>query len=65
MSDPMILVVWFLSALVGGFIIWLKQGRYLADVQPMGFLMCGPLTLVIAILVPPSWLTSRDKAEGK
>jgi hypothetical protein len=65
MSDLTILIIWFVSAVVGGFIIWLRQGRYLADVQPMAFLMCGPITLAIALLAPTSALTSKEKSEGK
>ena len=46
--------------LVGGFIIWLKQGKYLTEEQPMAFVLFGPLMPLIALL-PKSFFTSREE----
>lgn len=57
--------VWVASAVIGGVVIYLKQGRYLTEEQPVAFFICGPITLVMAVLCPSRWFTSREKAEGK
>jgi hypothetical protein len=65
MDSWMFSVIWFGSALLGGVLIYFKQKRFLADVQPIGFLFCGPLTLLLAIILPASMFTSREKSEGR
>ena len=48
------------------FIIWLRQGRFLAsDVQIPGAVLLGPLSLLLALFVPRSMLTSRAEQEGE
>lgn len=48
------------------FILWLRQGRFLAaDVQIPGAILFGPLSLLIALFVPRSVLTSRAEQEDK
>jgi len=52
-----------LCPLLGGFIIWMKQGRYLTEDQPIAFLMFGPLMPLISLL-PKRFFTSREQQEG-
>lgn len=48
------------------FILWLRQGRFLAaDVQIPGAILFGPISLLIALFVPRNMLTSREQSEGK
>lgn len=55
------LIAYGLCPLVGGLIIWWKQGKYLTDQQPFAFLLLGPLMPFIALL-PKSFFTSRKQA---
>ena len=58
-------IVWVVCAIVGGVIVRWKQKGYLTEEQPLAFLMCGPITLLLSIVVPAKYFTSREKAEGK
>ncbi len=64
MSNLILLLVWVGTAFVGGLLIYFKQGRFLTDQQPIAFMVCGPLTLLIGLFSPRSWLTSRAESEG-
>jgi hypothetical protein len=55
------IIAYGLCPLIGGWIIWRKQGKYLTDEQPFAFFLGGPLTLLLSAL-PKSWFTSREKA---
>jgi len=60
-----IAAIWIVCAVVGGLAVYFKQGRYLTDQQPVAFLICGPIALLMAVFLPKSWFTSRKQAEGK
>ena len=55
------LIAYGLCPIVGGFVIWWKQGKYLTELQPVCFLIFGPITPLIALL-PRSFFTSHEKA---
>jgi hypothetical protein len=60
------LVAYIVCPALACFILWLRQGRFLAaDVQIPGAILLGPISLLIALFVPRSMLTSREKSEGK
>jgi hypothetical protein len=65
MGNLTLFVVWAGSAFVGGLLIYFKQGRFLTDQQPIAFMICGPITLLIGLFSPKSWLTSKAKSEGR
>ena len=46
-------------------ILWLRQGRFLADVQIPSSFILGPLSLLVALFSPRDLLTSRAKQEGR
>lgn len=58
------IVAYFVCPLVGGFIIWRKQGKYLTDQQPLAFLLLGPLMPLIALL-PRRFFANQKGQEGK
>ena len=58
------LIAYGVCPLVGGFIIWQKQGKFITEEQPLAFLLFGPLMLLIALL-PKSFFTSREQQRGK
>ncbi len=47
--------------LVGGWIIWWKQGKFLTREQPLAFFVFGPLTLFFAMLPTKFW-SRQDKS---
>lgn len=61
------LLVWLIAygvcPLLGGLIIWWKQGKFLTDTQPFALLLFGPLSLFFA-LMPRSMFTSREQYYG-
>ena len=65
MDNLTIDLIWVGSAIIGGILIYFKQGKFLTEQQPVAFVICGPITLLIGIFVPSRWLTSRGKSEGK
>lgn len=46
-------------------ILWLRQGRFIADVQIPAAVVFGPVSLLIAILAPRDMLTSKADSEGR
>ena len=61
MREWMVWVIGYgVCPLLGGFIIWIKQGRYLTEEQPPAFLLMGPLMPLIALL-PKRFFTSREE----
>ncbi len=56
------IIAYLVCPLLGLYIIWRKQGRFLDEVQIFPAFLCGPLTLLIAIFVSARHLTSRKKA---
>lgn len=58
------IIAYVVCPIIGGTIIWWKQGKYLTEQQPFCFILFGPFTPLIALL-PKSFFTSRMRAEGK
>lgn len=58
-------IVWLTAygacPLIGGLIIWWKQGKYLTEDQPFAFILLGPLMPLVALL-PKRFFTSRKQA---
>lgn len=57
------IIGYFLCPIIGGTIIWWKQGKYLTEDQPFAFLLMGPLMPLIALL-PKNFFTNREEQEG-
>jgi hypothetical protein len=62
LSDFWTVVIYFASGLLSIGIIYFKQGRYLTDEQPFACIICGPLTLLMALILPASCFGSYEKA---
>jgi len=45
-------------------ILWIRQGKFLDDIQVLPCFMLGPMSLIIAMFTPKSMLTSASKAKG-
>lgn len=59
-------LIWYgVCPVIGLFIIWLKQGRYLDEIQIMPAFLFGPVLPIMALIIPSSMWTSREKREGK
>jgi hypothetical protein len=55
-------LIWLGCGLLSIVILYVKQGRCLTEHQPVACLLYGPLSLCLAVFLPPSMLTSREKA---
>jgi hypothetical protein len=56
---------WFIAyvvcPLIGGAVIYWKQGRYLTEEQPLAFILFGPFMLLICLL-PKSFFAESTSA---
>ena len=57
------IIGYVICPLVGGVIIWHKQGRFLTEDQPFAFLLLGPVMPLVALL-PKRYFTNRKEQQG-